>query len=100
MNADLQRDEAIIPRMLDLLADPGCARVVGTRRAAGGGTGSRGPARRAISSAAARIAQPATPTRLSDPMSGFFAIRRAAFLRCARHPSGLGGAFVAAVFNF
>src|SRR5579875_1387848 len=39
MDADLQHDESILPRMLATLRQEGCDMVVGSRYAAGGGVG-------------------------------------------------------------
>ena len=90
MDADLQHDEAVIPAMLERLAEPGCDLVVATRYAEGGSTGDWNRTRRAGSTAATRLAQWLTGADLSDPMSGFFAIRRASFLEVAHNLSGSG----------
>lgn len=90
MDADLQHDEAAIPAMLARLAEPGCDLVVATRYATGGSTGQWTRARRTASGAATRLAQLLIGAKLTDPMSGFFAIRRATFLGLARRLSGSG----------
>ena len=90
MDADLQHDEAILPDMLEKLRGPACDLVVGTRYAAGGSTGDWNKARKASSSIATWVARLATPTPISDPMSGFFGVRRDAFLEAAPHLSGAG----------
>ena len=90
MDADLQHDETVIPRMLACLADPGCDLVVASRYAEGGGVGDWGRTRRSGSRAATWMARLATPTPISDPMSGFFGVRRALFLDAAPRLSGAG----------
>ncbi|MCK8785192.1 glycosyltransferase family 2 protein [Roseomonas sp. NAR14] len=92
MDADLQHDERVIPRMLERLAEPGRDLVVATRYAGGGSTGDWNGARRAGSRLATWMARLATPASqaISDPMSGFFAIRREAFLAAAPNLSGAG----------
>ncbi len=90
MDADLQHDEEAIPAMLDRLADPGCDLVVATRYAAGGSTGDWTRGREVTSRVATWLARLATPTVISDPMSGFFAIRRSVFLEAAPRLSGAG----------
>lgn len=90
MDADLQHDEGIVPAMLARLSGPSCDLVVGTRYADGGSVGDWDRVRRTGSSVATRMARLATPTPLSDPMSGFFAIRRDVFLELAPALSGTG----------
>ena len=90
MDADLQHDEAVLPAMLEKLAAPGCDLVVGTRYAAGGSTGDWNRTRRTGSTLATSMAQWVTGADLSDPMSGFFAIRRATFLSLVHRLSGSG----------
>ena len=64
--------------------------MVGTRYALGGSAGAWTRSRQASSTLATRVAQFATGTTLSDPMSGFFAMRRSAFLEGVRGLSGSG----------
>ena len=90
MDADLQHDEAVIPQMLACLADGECDLVVASRYAEGGGVGDWNRTRRTGSSVATWMARLATPTPISDPMSGFFGLRRALFLDVAPRLSGAG----------
>ena len=91
MDADLQHDEAILPRLLEVL-DAGEADVaVGSRYVDGGGAGLGFDARREVMSrVATRLAGAVLRVRLHDPMSGFFALRRTAFDGVVRGLSGEG----------
>jgi dolichol-phosphate mannosyltransferase len=90
MDADLQHDEALLPAMIDSLQDPEIDLVVGSRYVEGGGTGDWTPFRRRLSRLATKAAAIGTGTTLTDPMSGFLAIRREAFNETVRHLSGRG----------
>jgi len=79
MDADLQHDENILPQMLRLLRDEGRDLVVGSRYLQGGSVGSWVKHRQHASSVATRLAQFVASANITDPMSGFFMIRRAAF---------------------
>lgn len=90
MDADLQHDEAIIPKMLSFLEADTADLVVGSRYVEGGGLGSWDKRRAQISAFATRLAKMVTKSDLSDPMSGFFAITRSAFDNSVRDLSGQG----------
>ena len=90
IDADLQHDEMVLPRMLDAIKAHDVDIVVGSRYAAGGGVGEWDRRRVTISGTAARLARLVVPAELSDPMSGFFLISRSAFERAARRLSGQG----------
>jgi dolichol-phosphate mannosyltransferase len=90
MDADLQHDEAILPRMLDTLRHEGCDLVVGSRYVAGGGVGDWSAHRQRASSLATRLAHLVTKTDIADPMSGFFMLRRTVFERVMRGLSTQG----------
>ena len=90
MDADLQHDEALLPRMLEALK-PGAVDVaVGSRYAEGGGVGEWSSARAAISRLATRLGRMVIKADLGDPMSGFFMVERRAFLEGVGHMSGTG----------
>jgi dolichol-phosphate mannosyltransferase len=76
MDADLQHDEALLPRMLQSVRD-GADLAIGSRYVEGG-SASEGfsTIRRKGSELATRMAQRLTGAEVSDPMSGFFMIRR------------------------
>ena len=90
VDADLQHDETLLPRMLASL-EQGTDLVIGTRFAAGGTasdglTGIRALASRLANGAARAL----LGVRLSDPMSGFFMLRRELFEAAAARLSGQG----------
>ena len=76
-DADLQHDITKIPDLLASLDDAQVA--IGTRYAAGGGTGEWSRKRLFLSKLATYACQLVLGLRASDPMSGFFALRRTAF---------------------
>src|SRR6476661_8584600 len=71
MDADLQHDESLLPRMLDILAAGEVELVAASRYAAGGSTGDFPLPRRLISHAGTWFARILLGIGLSDPMSGF-----------------------------
>src|SRR5579871_736918 len=75
MDADLQHDEKVLPDMLARLKS-GADLVAGTRYVEGGSAGSFSKRRSAISRAATWLTRRLVGTNLSDPMSGFFMMRR------------------------
>ena len=79
MDADLQHDETLLPRMLASL-EQGADLVVGTRFAAGGtALGGLSRLRHWGSQLATAAARRILGVHLSDPMSGFFMMRRELF---------------------
>lgn len=80
-DADLQHDLTRIPALVGALDHH--AMAVGTRYAAGGGTSGWSRRRLTMSRTATVACQVALGIRCSDPMSGFFAIRRSAFQELA-----------------
>jgi dolichol-phosphate mannosyltransferase len=75
MDADLQHDEKVLPQMLMKLRG-GADLVAATRYVEGGSAGSFSERRGAISRAATWLTRRLVGTPLSDPMSGFFMMRR------------------------
>lgn len=91
IDGDLQHDETLLPRMAALLeTDASLDLVIGSRFAPGGGTGDWDRERVAKSAFATRIARRVLKADLSDPMSGFFAIRTAIVRDLAPRLSGIG----------
>jgi len=80
MDADLQHDPSILPKMLEEL-ERGADLVVGTRYMPGGGTTNWNAIRRFISWTATRLTKLLLGVRLCDPMSGYFMLRRDDFLQ-------------------
>jgi dolichol-phosphate mannosyltransferase len=90
MDADLQHDERLLPRMLDVLRGGDTEIVVGSRFVAGGSVGEFAASRVQISKMGARLARLVVKQDLSDPMSGFFMLRRDVFERVVRRLSAKG----------
>jgi dolichol-phosphate mannosyltransferase len=90
MDADLQHDETLLPRMLEMLKSSALDIVIGSRYAAGGGVGAWDLSRARISDLATRLSRLVVKAELSDPMSGFFMIRRPVFEAALRDLSGQG----------
>ena len=90
MDADLQHDENLLPRMLEVTEKDGLDIVIGSRYISGGGTKEWPLARIAASALSGRLTQAVTGLTVKDPLSGFFLIRREFFLGCANQLSGKG----------
>ncbi len=78
MDSDLQHEEAVLPNMLATLKAGDTDLVVGSRYIAGGNS-ALSRRRDAIGRSASSLARLLTRVELSDPMSGFFMIRRECF---------------------
>lgn len=78
MDADLQHDETVLAGMLARLEDDSADIVVGTRYVEGGSADAFADGRRRLSRLANAAARQLLGTDLSDPMSGFFMLRREA----------------------
>jgi len=81
IDADLQHDASILPELIDGLALHEAA--VGTRYAGSGSTGTWSGTRLALSRSATWSVRKLLGVPTSDPMSGYFAIRRELFQRIA-----------------
>jgi len=91
IDADMQHDETLLPRMLDVLRGGETDLVVGSRYLdAAGLENGFSPARKAASQFATALGRKALKADVSDPVSGFFMIRREAIDRVADQlePSG------------
>lgn len=77
MDADFQHDETVLPLMYHKLVGEGADLVVGTRYAPGGSVGDWDESRQRMSNFATRLARMLIGNQTSDPMSGFFVVRRA-----------------------
>ena len=90
MDADLQHDESLLPAMLKTLCDEGLDIVVGSRYCEGGSVGQWNSSRASMSRLATMLSRWVVKTHLTDPMSGFFMMRREAFSMAMRRLSGEG----------
>ncbi len=91
IDGDLQHDERLLPQMLDLLSAGSADLVIGSRYMQGApASDGLSPLRQIMSDAGTRAAALVLPVPVSDPMSGFFAVRRDLFEQCAPRLSGQG----------
>jgi dolichol-phosphate mannosyltransferase len=90
MDGDLQHDEALLPAMLAKLKAERLDIVVASRHTGDGSVGDWRRSRVMISDLATRLGRLVVRADLSDPMSGFFVVRRDAFEASMRSLSGQG----------
>jgi dolichol-phosphate mannosyltransferase len=90
MDADLQHDDRLLPKMFEVLQQQGCDVVVGSRYVPGGGVGNWDSRRVRISAFATWLSRILCKVEVADPMSGFFMFRRPAFDGAVRKMSGQG----------
>ncbi len=89
IDADLQHDETMVPKLLELLKRENADVVVASRYMEGGSTGELASDRVRISRLASALSQ-LLCRGLTDPMSGFFAVRRSFLERVVRRLYGRG----------
>lgn len=90
IDGDMQHDETRLPLMLKAVQE-GADMAVGSRHVEGGeATGLSSPLRVRLSETGIKIAQIVTKTPISDPMSGFFLLRRDMFEDLAARLTGQG----------
>ncbi|MHA1546450.1 MAG: GtrA family protein, partial [Alphaproteobacteria bacterium] len=89
IDADLQHDETQLGAMLER-ARAGADLVIGTRFDEGGDVGNFSPARQRISGFSAWLSRLTFKGNISDPMSGFFLLRRETLDRLAPKLTGTG----------
>lgn len=77
IDGDGQHDERLLPRLLQAIEADVCDVAIGSRYCADGSTGSWDAGRARASRWATRLSRLVLQTRVADPMSGFFAVRRA-----------------------
>jgi dolichol-phosphate mannosyltransferase len=90
IDADLQHDETQLPKMLALLQAGEADLVVGSRYIAGGSADSFNRQRAGASALATEVAKRVLRVKITDPMSGFFMIRRDRFEQLAPQLSTQG----------
>jgi dolichol-phosphate mannosyltransferase len=90
MDADMQHDEALLPKMLAMIKERQLDVVIATRYGASGSVGDWQKSRVMISGLASRLARFVIKAELTDPLSGFFLIARGAFTATMRDLSGQG----------
>jgi dolichol-phosphate mannosyltransferase len=90
IDADMQHDERLLTDMLAAMKTGAYDVVVGSRYVQGGGMGDWSPARIRLSEFASAIGRRILRADLTDPMSGFFMVRRAFFQAAVPHLSNEG----------
>ena len=90
IDADLQHDERLLPRLLDCLRRGEADIAVASRYLEQADAHGLSPRRQAISRLATRLGRLLLRVEVSDPMSGFFALRREAFEAAVGRLSGIG----------
>lgn len=90
IDADMQHDEAVLPQLVKLVKSGEADLAVGTRYSGDGSTGEWSLDRVRMSRLATRLGAALVSERLSDPMSGFFALRRDSFLAALPRLSLIG----------
>ncbi len=90
MDGDLQHDETLLGDMLDLLVRDKADIVVGSRFLGGASAGALGAGRERMSRLGNRLSRRVIKTGLTDPLSGFFMLKRGVFDGIAGELSGTG----------
>lgn len=90
IDADCQHDETKLPEMLRILERDGADIVVGSRFAQGGTTGDFSKVRLMGSRLSNWLAQRFLGVTLTDPMSGYFMLKRTAFMQIVHQLSSQG----------
>jgi dolichol-phosphate mannosyltransferase len=98
IDADLQHDERLLPRMLDALKQDDTDIVVGSRYAPGGDISDWDAQRARMSRLAVRLSRLLVPAELTDPMSGFFMMRRSVLDGSVHKLSAIGFKILTDVF--
>lgn len=90
IDGDLQHDEKLLAQMLEKLRTGDYDIAVGSRYVDGGGVGDWDETRAWLSKASTVLAKKSLRVVLSDPMSGFFMVRRDVLMGLVRDLSGVG----------
>lgn len=90
IDGDMQHDEAVLPEMLEAIRSGKADIAIGTRYGGGGSVGEWDGKRQRISNFANSLGRVLLKVPMSDPMSGFFAIRRDTFMQVLPNLSMIG----------
>ena len=90
MDADMQHDESILPKMLERMKSERLDVVVGSRKIDGGSMGEFARERVWLSDVGTRISKLVCRCDVSDAMSGFFLVDRAYFQQVVPRLTGAG----------
>ena len=99
MDADLQHDEKKIPLMLELIEEKKLDLVIASRFLSHKKVLSLSKYRNSLSKLANFLANTISKAKLTDPMSGFFLIKRTVFDQIAPNLSGLGFKILLDIFS-
>lgn len=90
MDADMQHDESILPKMLERIRNEHLDLVVASRNIGGGSMGESSPRRQWLSHMGNRISRVVCHCDISDAMSGFFVVDRNYFREIVHRLTGSG----------
>ena len=90
MDGDLQHDERLLPKMVAALRSGQYDLAIGSRHVDGGGLGEWDKTRAGMSDFATRLSRMVLKVPVSDPMTGFFMLRRDVFDQAVRGLSAIG----------
>src|SRR6266851_183774 len=90
IDGDLQHDETLLPRMLDILKRQQADIVVASRYVASGAADGLSAKRRMLSRAGVWLARLLLKSDITDPVSGFFMMRSEVAEKAAARLSGVG----------
>jgi dolichol-phosphate mannosyltransferase len=90
MDADLQHDETVLPEMVRKISSEDLDLVVGSRNIGGGSMGDFSNWRIKLSRLGRRLSGVERHAHLTDPMSGYFIVRRSFFERVAHRLTAIG----------
>ena len=99
MDGDLQHDAAILPKMIDVLSNSDVQIAIGSRYTNGGNIDQWTFWRKMVSGTATILSRVLIPEGLTDPMSGYFVIRRDLFIGLADQLSGKGFKILLDIFS-
>lgn len=98
IDADLQHDERLLARMFEVITAAPVDVVIGSRYVGRSSSNGFSRARQIVSRVATRLAQLVLGADLSDPVSGFFMIRRDAFESSLARLSAVGNKILVDIF--
>ncbi len=98
IDADLQHDETLLPKMLAVLKNEDADIVIGSRYTERKLSEGFSRARQTMSLIATRLAQAILGAKLTDPVSGFFMAKREVFDGSIRNLSGIGNKILVDIF--
>lgn len=89
MDADLQHDEKLLPKMLEVIKAEKLDLVIGSRSVEGGSMGEFAAKRQFLSNLGRKLSTAVCKVQVLDPMSGFFMLNRKFFEEVDHRLSGI-----------